>query len=161
MNKNLTTLLNETEVAKSLNVSLATVRRWRVIGQGPQYRKIGASVRYDPNCVSAWLESRHIGGGQTEATQKKKSPAGANRRTSKSNTFTPEHIGIERVLASCVLDLLLQTPQIAFCDLRARVRDWATRGQLLTALGALIQADFIQVTDSIAGPQISLRQERQ
>ena len=157
MNKNLTTLLNETEVAKSLNLSLATVRRWRVIGQGPQYKKIGSSVRYDPNCVSAWLESRHIGGGQ----QKKKSPAGANRRTSKSNYFTHEHIGIERVLASCVLDLLLQTPQIAFCDLRARVRDWATRGQLLTALGALIQADFIQVTDSIAGPQISLKQERQ
>ncbi len=67
MNKNLTTLLNETEVAKSLNVSLATVRRWRVISQGPQYKKIGASVRYDPNCVSAWLASRPNGGSRTEA----------------------------------------------------------------------------------------------
>ena len=161
MVNNLNTLLNETEVAKSLNVSLATVRRWRVIGQGPQYRKIGASVRYDPNCVSAWLESRHIGGGQTEATQKKKSPAGANRRTSKSNTFTPEHIGIERVFASCVHELLLQTPQIAFCDLRARVRDWATRGELVAALGTLLQADFIQVTSSIAGPLISLQKGHQ
>ncbi len=93
--------------------------------------------------------------------QKKKSPAGANRRASKSNTFTPAHIGIERVLESCVYELLLQTPQIAFCDLRARVRDWATRGQLVAALGTLLKADSIQVTTSIVGPQISLRQERQ
>ena len=91
-----------------------------------------------------------------------KQRAGGNQPAKSTKiTFTHEHVEIERVLASCVHDLLLQTPLIAFCDLRARVRDWATRGQLLTALGALMQADVIHVTDSIAGPQISLRQERQ
>ena len=69
--------------------------------------------------------------------QKKKSPAVRTRRTSQSNTLTREHIGIERVFASCVHELLLQTPQIAFGDLRARVRDWATRGELVAALTVL------------------------
>ena len=64
----LTNLLTEHDVATFYGVSVATVRRWRLFQQGPKYLKIGASVRYRPEDVSAWLESRPTGGGQTEAS---------------------------------------------------------------------------------------------
>lgn len=50
-------LLNEHDVAKLLGVSVATVRRWRPLNQGPKYIRVGAaSVRYRPGDVGAYLE---------------------------------------------------------------------------------------------------------
>lgn len=57
-------LLNEYDVARITGLSLASVRRWRLLRQGPKYLKIGAAVRYKPESVSEWLESRPTGGGQ-------------------------------------------------------------------------------------------------
>jgi predicted DNA-binding transcriptional regulator AlpA len=60
-------LLTEHDVARVTGLSVASVRRWRLLRQGPKYIKIGAAVRYKPEDVSAWLESRPSGGGhQTE-----------------------------------------------------------------------------------------------
>jgi predicted DNA-binding transcriptional regulator AlpA len=56
------TLLNEYDVAGMLKVSVASARRWRLFGHGPKYIKLGASVRYKPEDISAWLESRPTGG---------------------------------------------------------------------------------------------------
>lgn len=56
-------LLNEHEVAQMTKMSVATIRRWRLLHQGPRYIKIGAAVRYKPEDVSAWLGSRPTGGG--------------------------------------------------------------------------------------------------
>lgn len=40
-------LVNEKEAAKYLTVSLPTIRRWRGIGKGPVYKKIGPkTIRY-------------------------------------------------------------------------------------------------------------------
>ena len=39
-------LLTETEVAKQLRVSLAALRKWRVLNRGPQFLKVGSLVRY-------------------------------------------------------------------------------------------------------------------
>jgi hypothetical protein len=36
------------EVAGYLRMSVASVRRWRVLRQGPKYFKIGSAVRYMP-----------------------------------------------------------------------------------------------------------------
>ncbi len=41
-------LVNETEAARTLNIKVATCRRWRWAGKGPRFIKIGAAVRYDP-----------------------------------------------------------------------------------------------------------------
>ncbi len=61
-------LLNEHDVARITGMSLATVRRWRLLRQGPKYIKCGsAAVRYRPEDIRAWLESRPTGGGQREA----------------------------------------------------------------------------------------------
>ena len=58
------TLLNEHDVARITGLSVASVRRWRLLRQGPKYLKIGAAVRYRPEDVAAWLETRPSGGGQ-------------------------------------------------------------------------------------------------
>jgi predicted DNA-binding transcriptional regulator AlpA len=59
----LESLVGEREVARCLAVSLATIRRWRLIGGGPKYLKIGNSVRYRPSEVNRFLETRPILGG--------------------------------------------------------------------------------------------------
>ena len=62
-NNALETLLNEHDVARITRLSVASVRRWRLLCQGPKYLKIGAAVRYKTEDISAWLESCPSGGG--------------------------------------------------------------------------------------------------
>jgi predicted DNA-binding transcriptional regulator AlpA len=62
-NSTLETLLTEHEVARLLKVSVATIRRRRLLKQPPTWIKIGASVRYTPESISAFLKSRPSGGG--------------------------------------------------------------------------------------------------
>ena len=57
-------LLHERDVARITGLSLASVRRWRFLGQGPKYLKIGSAVRYKPEDLAAWLETRPRGGEQ-------------------------------------------------------------------------------------------------
>jgi predicted DNA-binding transcriptional regulator AlpA len=66
-NNSLETLLNEHDVARVTGLSVASVRRWRLLRQGPKYLKIGAAVRYRAEDISAWLASRPCGGGHQEA----------------------------------------------------------------------------------------------
>lgn len=56
-------LVGEREVARQFGVSLATVRRWRLVGGGPRYIKVGASVKYRPSELTAFLNTRPTGGG--------------------------------------------------------------------------------------------------
>lgn len=58
------TLLNEHDVARITGLSIASVRRWRLLGIGPKYIKIGAAVRYKPEDLAAWLETRPTAGGR-------------------------------------------------------------------------------------------------
>jgi len=58
-------LMNEHDVARVTGLSVASVRRWRLLQQGPRYLKIGAAVRYRPEDVSVWLQSRPSGGEQS------------------------------------------------------------------------------------------------
>ena len=39
-------LINETEAARILDLSVKTLRRWRWAGQGPRFVKVGTCVRY-------------------------------------------------------------------------------------------------------------------
>jgi len=63
-NNTLEKLLNEFEVSRIVGLSVASVRRWRLLRQGPRYLKIGAAVRYRPEDISAWIKSRPFGGEQ-------------------------------------------------------------------------------------------------
>ena len=48
-------LLNEHQVAEFVQLSVASVRRWRLFRTGPKYLKIGAAVRYRREDVEDWL----------------------------------------------------------------------------------------------------------
>lgn len=62
------TLLTEREVARQLNVSIGTLRRWRLLRQGPPFTKLGALVRYNPTLVRQWVATRPVGGTQMNET---------------------------------------------------------------------------------------------
>jgi predicted DNA-binding transcriptional regulator AlpA len=69
-NSSLVALLKEHEVARITGLSVASVRRWRLLKRGPKFLKIGSAVRYRPDDVSAWLESRPSGGENLPGSQK-------------------------------------------------------------------------------------------
>jgi len=50
-------LLDEGTVADLICHSVRTIQKWRVSGCGPQYVKLGRSVRYRRGDVLAWVES--------------------------------------------------------------------------------------------------------
>lgn len=55
-------LLSERELAAICGLSMAAIRRWRLLGKGPRYIKVGAAVRYRLDDVNNWLETRPGGG---------------------------------------------------------------------------------------------------
>jgi Helix-turn-helix domain len=56
------TFLNETQLSEMLQVSLACLRRWRLRGEGPEYKKVGPLVRYRLEAVMQWVEGLPTGG---------------------------------------------------------------------------------------------------
>ncbi len=51
------TLVNETEAAAILALSVKTLRRWRWAGKEPHFVKMGAAVRYDPAELVAFIQA--------------------------------------------------------------------------------------------------------
>jgi predicted DNA-binding transcriptional regulator AlpA len=51
-------LLNEHDVAQLLGVSVRTLQRQRVRGDGPRYVKLGKRVLYREQDIEAYVESR-------------------------------------------------------------------------------------------------------
>lgn len=60
-------LITEQEVSKRLNVSVASLRRWRLLSRGPQFVKIGGLVRYRPEDLDLWVAAQPTGGGRIES----------------------------------------------------------------------------------------------
>lgn len=48
------------EAAEYVGVSVPTLNRWRVQGDGPPYVKIGSRVRYRRADLDAWLSQRIV-----------------------------------------------------------------------------------------------------
>lgn len=46
------------DLASYLGVPVATIYKWRHTGEGPAGYRIGRHVRFDPEDVATWLESR-------------------------------------------------------------------------------------------------------
>ncbi len=61
-NNTIENLLNENDVSRITGLSVASVRRWRLLRQGPKYLKLGAAVRYRLEDIRSWLDSRPQGG---------------------------------------------------------------------------------------------------
>jgi len=54
--------LTEKEVAKQISVSIASLRRWRLVQRGPRFVRVGALVRYRPEDLQQWMETLPAGG---------------------------------------------------------------------------------------------------
>jgi hypothetical protein len=59
-------LLTEIDLSRQLRVSLAALRKWRVMKRGPQFLKIGPLVRYRQHDVDVWLASLPVGGSSSQ-----------------------------------------------------------------------------------------------
>jgi hypothetical protein len=56
-------MLGEKQVAARLNVSVATLRRWRMLRQGPDYIRYagsGGSVRYHPAAIERFIQAGSV-----------------------------------------------------------------------------------------------------
>jgi predicted DNA-binding transcriptional regulator AlpA len=67
--KPLEKLIEEKDLAESLQVSPGTLRTWRTEGKGPRFHRIGQLIRYSPSDVKDWLVSRQGGGEAVEVTR--------------------------------------------------------------------------------------------
>ena len=54
--------LTEKDVAEQIKVSLAYLRRWRLLQRGPRFIKVGALVRYRPEDLEQWMAALPTGG---------------------------------------------------------------------------------------------------
>ena len=58
----LDSLITPATLAERLEVAVRTLSEWRINGSGPQYIRLGKSVRYSPEAVDNWLLSQvHTG----------------------------------------------------------------------------------------------------
>lgn len=56
-------LLGEFEVAAILGLSVKTLRRWRLLGRGPQFTRVGGTaIRYEMEKLQQWVSSQPQGG---------------------------------------------------------------------------------------------------
>ena len=53
---------DEKQTSRQLSVSVGTLRRWRLLNQGPPFRRIGGLIRYDPQEVELWYRNQPKGG---------------------------------------------------------------------------------------------------
>jgi predicted DNA-binding transcriptional regulator AlpA len=53
-------LLNERQAAEIIGCSVALMRKWRLLGEGPNYVKISRLVRYRAEDVDTFLEAHRV-----------------------------------------------------------------------------------------------------
>lgn len=50
-------LLTEEQVAEQLSITTNTLRKWRWLGKGPAFIKMGAAVRYEADTLATFIRS--------------------------------------------------------------------------------------------------------
>ena len=64
-------LVDDQRVAQMLSVSPETLKRWRQLGSGPLFVRVGPrAVRYRPSDIAAWLESTRVRAGELSSQHK-------------------------------------------------------------------------------------------
>ncbi len=54
--------LNENQLAEMLSMSVKTLRKWRLFGQGPPFHRFQSSVRYSATEVQEWIDGNRVAG---------------------------------------------------------------------------------------------------
>lgn len=57
----------EAEVESLTGLRAKTLQRWRLLNQGPPFRRLGRCVRYPAESLRSWIAAQPGGGGQSEA----------------------------------------------------------------------------------------------
>ena len=65
--QSLPSLMSDVELAAFFGVKVSTIRKWRILGTGPRWIKLGSLVRYKIDDALAFLDSRPSGGGNATA----------------------------------------------------------------------------------------------
>lgn len=52
-----TRLINEKQAAEMLGLSTKTMQKWRWLGEGPQWCKVGRAVKYRITDLEAYIQS--------------------------------------------------------------------------------------------------------
>jgi hypothetical protein len=53
-------LISQNEAAKILRLSVRTLERYRIVGGGPRYVKLGRRIVYRPGDLDAWVASNTV-----------------------------------------------------------------------------------------------------
>jgi predicted DNA-binding transcriptional regulator AlpA len=53
-------LLNERQAAQRLNVAAKTLQKWREVGDGPKFVKLGRCVRYAEHALEAFIAAHTV-----------------------------------------------------------------------------------------------------
>jgi len=53
----MTRLVTESDASECLGVSVRTLQKWRLRGDGPRFVKLGRAVRYDGRDLEAYIEA--------------------------------------------------------------------------------------------------------
>ena len=72
-------MLRTSMAADYLGVSPATLRKWRVFGTGPRYKKLGRVVVYDPSELKQWLQAQSRDSTSQSAAERREGRAGRDR----------------------------------------------------------------------------------
>ena len=57
--------LTDIEVAQSCGLKPSTLRKWRLQGRGPRWRRFGRAIRYLQSDLEAWQKTQPAGGDGT------------------------------------------------------------------------------------------------
>lgn len=71
-------LMTEQQVSERLNISLSSLRRWRLTKRGPVFLKIGSMVRYSVEDLDAWLALLPTGGSARRDAHAQRRPDAAS-----------------------------------------------------------------------------------
>lgn len=62
LNASVIEMLNEKQAAQYLGCSVGMMRKWRLLGNGPAFSKLGRLVRYSEADLAAFVEANRVGG---------------------------------------------------------------------------------------------------
>jgi hypothetical protein len=54
--------ISDVAIEKRYGIPAKTLRNWRLLGKGPEFRKFGRSVKYDVRLLEAWIAKQPSGG---------------------------------------------------------------------------------------------------
>jgi predicted DNA-binding transcriptional regulator AlpA len=83
--------LNSPETAEYLGISVSTLSKRRVFGDGPKYLKLGRRVVYDTRDLDAWLDTRRRASTSDADPAPDRCHTRAREAGSTSSAAVPEH----------------------------------------------------------------------